>query len=82
MTYTLTPDNKLEAVMEATSDGATPMNMAQHSYFNLDGEASGSTVLGHVVEMPNACVLRRFSALLEQPLHCHTCPQNTHLQLQ
>lgn len=57
VTYTLTSDNKLEAVMEARSFGATPINMAQHSYFNLDGSASGTTVLGHVVEMPNACAL-------------------------
>ena len=55
VTYTLTADNKLEAVMEARSFGATPINMAQHSYFNLDGSASGTTVLDHVVEMPNAC---------------------------
>ncbi|KAK9832708.1 hypothetical protein WJX81_002339 [Elliptochloris bilobata] len=54
MTYTLTPANELEAVMEATSDGATPVNMAQHSYFNLEGGASGATVLSHTVEMPNA----------------------------
>ena len=55
VTYTLTPDNELEAVLKATSDGATPINMAQHSYFNLDGGVSGSSVLGHTVEMPNAC---------------------------
>ena len=57
VTYTLTSDNTLEAVMEARSFGSTPINMAQHSYFNLDGSASGTTVLDHVVEMPNACAL-------------------------
>ena len=61
VTYTLTPDNELEAVMQATSNGATPINMAQHSYFNLDGGASGATVISHVVEMPNACASDRAS---------------------
>jgi len=55
VTYTLTPNNELEAVMEATSTGDTPINMAQHSYFNLEGSASSATVLGHTVELPNAC---------------------------
>ena len=32
--------------MEATTDAATPINMAQHSYFNLAGHASGS-ILHH-----------------------------------
>ena len=45
--------------MEARSFGSTPINMAQHSYFNLDGSASGTTVLDHVVEMPNACALEK-----------------------
>ena len=57
VTYTLTSDNKLEAAMEAASSAATPVNMAQHSYINLNGGASGCTVLGHVVEMPNAYAL-------------------------
>lgn len=59
MTYTLTPSNELKAVMEATSSGDTPINMAQHSYFNLEGSASGATVLGHTVELPNACACDR-----------------------
>lgn len=32
--------------LRATTDRATPLNLAQHSYFNLGGHASGS-ILGH-----------------------------------
>ncbi|KAL4447516.1 hypothetical protein ABPG75_004735 [Micractinium tetrahymenae] len=46
VTYTLTEENELVAEMSATTDKATPLNLAQHSYFNLAGHASG-TVLGH-----------------------------------
>jgi aldose 1-epimerase len=40
--YTLTNDNELEIVMTARTDEATPINMLHHSYFNLEGDASGS----------------------------------------
>ena len=39
--------------MEATTDAATPLNLAQHTYFNLNGEANG-TVLDHILEL-NSC---------------------------
>lgn len=41
VTYTLTPDDHLEVDYEATSTKDTPINLSQHSYFNLDGEGSG-----------------------------------------
>ncbi|KAK9918686.1 hypothetical protein WJX75_005996 [Coccomyxa subellipsoidea] len=47
-TYTLSDDNTLQLVMEATTDKTTPVNLAQHSYFNLNGQAR-DTVLNHVV---------------------------------
>ena len=38
VTYTLTPANELMVEYEATTDQATPINLTQHSFFNLAGE--------------------------------------------
>jgi len=46
VTYTLTEGNELIFDYEGTSDRATPVNLTQHSYFNLAGEGAGN-VLGH-----------------------------------
>lgn len=43
-TYALSGDGVLGVVYESTSDAATPCNVCQHSYFNLDGNADA---LGH-----------------------------------
>jgi aldose 1-epimerase len=46
VTYRLAADSSLEIEYEATTDRATPVNLTQHSYFNLAGPASDS-ILGH-----------------------------------
>lgn len=42
--YALTDDNELVVRFEATTDRATPVNLTQHSYFNLAGAGD---ILGH-----------------------------------
>src|SRR5262249_62196300 len=46
VTYTLTDRDEVRVDFRATTDKATPVNLAHHSYFNLAGHASGD-VLGH-----------------------------------
>jgi galactose mutarotase-like enzyme len=50
VTYTLTDGNELIVDYQATTDRPTPLNLSQHSYFNLTGGGTRD-VLGHELEI-------------------------------
>lgn len=50
VTYILQPTGSLHVVFEATSDKTTPVNLTQHSYFNLGGHDSGD-ILDHKLRL-------------------------------
>jgi aldose 1-epimerase len=50
VTYTLNEDNELICDYRATTDRATPINLTQHSYFNLAGQGTGN-VLRQLLEL-------------------------------
>ncbi len=44
VTYQLSEDNEVKITYKATTDAETPVNLTNHSYFNLDGKG---TILDH-----------------------------------
>ena len=52
--YTLTDNNELKLEYSATTDKPTVVNLTNHSYFNLSGASSGSTILNHEVKILGA----------------------------
>ena len=48
--YTLTEEGALRLEYRATTDRATPVNLTNHTYFNLEGAAAGP-VLDHVLAL-------------------------------
>jgi aldose 1-epimerase len=50
ITYTLGSDNSLKIDYSATTDKATPVNLTNHSYFNLSA-GQDSTILNHQLQL-------------------------------
>ncbi|QDT35785.1 aldose epimerase family protein [Stratiformator vulcanicus] len=48
--YNLDSENRLTVEYRATTDAATPVNLTQHTYFNLKGEGD-EDVLGHEIKI-------------------------------
>jgi galactose mutarotase-like enzyme len=49
--YRLTEENALEIAYEARTDAPTPVNLTNHSYFNLHGEGAGKDILDHALTL-------------------------------
>lgn len=49
VTYTLTDDNAIDCLYQATTDKATVINMTNHSYFNLSGDPANILVGGNIL---------------------------------
>ncbi len=62
MTYELTPDNEFKVTYEATTDKATPVNLSNHTFFNLTGDCS-KTINDHILQI-NASATTPVDALL------------------
>jgi aldose 1-epimerase len=51
VTYRLSDSNELTIEYHATTDKPTPVNLTQHTYFNLGGHASGTRVVDHNIRI-------------------------------
>lgn len=50
VTFTLSGNDELKIVYNATTDKATPVNLTNHSYFNLSGNVE-NTILAHTLQI-------------------------------
>ncbi|MCV5646782.1 galactose-1-epimerase, partial [Escherichia coli] len=51
VTYTLTDENELAIAYDAKTDKTSPVNLTNHAYFNLAGEASRAKSLDHTLQL-------------------------------
>ncbi len=64
VTYTLTDDNELVIDYEASTDKACPVNLTNHAYFNLAGEAGEENALAHSLQLKASHYLPTDSGLI------------------
>ena len=63
VTYTLTNRDELAIDYEATTDKATPVNLTNHTYWNLAGDGRRN-ILGHVLAIPASEIVPVDSTLI------------------
>jgi aldose 1-epimerase len=63
VTYTLTPRDELAIDYEATTDKATPVNLTNHTYWNLAGDGTRD-ILDHVMTLPSSAIVPVDSTLI------------------
>jgi len=61
--YGLSKSNELTAIYEASIDAPSPVNMTNHSYFNLAGEGNGN-ILSHELVLHSSSYLEVNSSLI------------------
>lgn len=80
LTYIMTREGMLKVIFEATADKQTPVNIVQHSYFNLAGHASGSAldhtlyINGCAAKCPPPQYKQQFASLLVGNMLGHPAP--------
>ena len=77
--YTLTEDNEFKIEFTAATDEATPINMAQHSYFNLNGALTGTTALNNILTI-NGCGTPWLACTLHPASLCNCYGEATSMQ--
>ena len=63
VTYTLTNRDELAIDYEATTDKATPVNLTNHTYWNLAGDGTRD-ILGHVLTLESGAIVPVDSTLI------------------
>jgi aldose 1-epimerase len=63
VTYTLTDRDELAIDYEATTDKATPVNLTNHTYWNLAGDGARD-ILGHVLTIESSAIVPVDSTLI------------------
>ena len=72
--YVLTSQGTLKLMVEATTDKGTIINLAQHSYFNMAGHASGTIVDHELTINGYAPALSSHVGIIVDSCHCPRAP--------